>query len=229
MGPYESFLSGKPVISDDRCRGAARGRARRVDGTRRRSGRRPRWRAAAVWLRDHPDEARGVRARRATRSPTRSPGIARSGGCSREGRALQPDAAGAVGHRRLLRAPAPGAARPLRDRRRQARGEEAAARDRSLRLPHRQQPGRSRLDRRGAASRRPVSSCCTTSSCTTSSPASRSAAATGTATSTRWSARAASSGGCSGTPSSTSGSRRSGRTGPRTSISPERCSGSPQG
>ena len=59
--------------------------------------------------------------------------------------------------------------------------------------------------------------------------ASRSAAATGTATSTRWSARAASSGGCSGTPCSTSASRRSGRTGRRTSTSPARCSASRPG
>ena len=145
-------------------------------------------------------------------------------GCSREGRDLQPDAARAVRDRRLLRAPAARAAGALRGRRRQAGSEEAAARHRPLCLPHRQQPGCARLDRRGAAPDARASSSSTTSSSTTSSPASRSAVATATATSTRWSARAASSGGCSATPCSTSGSRRCGRTGPRTSISPARCS-----
>ena len=54
LGPYESFLSGKPVDHRDRRRRAARGRPRRHHGARRRAGG-GRGAAAAVWLRDHPE------------------------------------------------------------------------------------------------------------------------------------------------------------------------------
>ena len=70
--------------------------------------------------------------------------------CSREGRLLQPDAAGAVGDRGLQRPPAAGAARADRRRGRQARPDTAGTGHRRLALPRRQQPGRARLDRRRA-------------------------------------------------------------------------------
>ena len=67
MGPYESFLSGKPVISATDAGGPLEvvhdgSTGRVVDPNAGAVA------AAAVWLRDHPDEARSVRARRATRS-----------------------------------------------------------------------------------------------------------------------------------------------------------------
>ncbi len=125
---------------------------------------------------------------------------------------MPPERSGIADYSALL---LPGAAGALRGRRRQARREEAAPRHRrsaSTTSATTRTPTAGSSRRCGA---RPASSCCTTSSSTTSSPASRSAAATGTATSTRWSARAASSGGCSATPCSTSASRRCGRTGPQ--------------
>ena len=225
MGPYESFLSGKPVITatdaggpldvvHDRETGLVVAPEAAAIG------------AAAAWLREHPDEAAAF-------------GSAREG--DRRGGHLGPrDREAAlvrvaffspmpperVGDRRLLGAPAARAARALRGHGRQARRQAAAARHRRLRLPRRQRPGGARLDRGRAAADARASSCCTTSCSTTSSRARRSGAATCTATSTRWSATAASSRGCSGTPCSRSASRRCGRAGRRTSRSPARCSAS---
>ena len=95
---------------------------------------------------------------------------------------LQPDAARAVGDRRLLGAAAARAAGALRDRDVVKRGAKRPPRGTDLsRLPRRQQPGRARLDRRRAAPHARASSSCTTSSSTISSRASRSRRGDGTA------------------------------------------------
>ena len=152
----------------DRCGRPARGRPRRLDGARRRAGGgrgRPRPRSGCASI---PSEAAAY-GRAGKAIAARSPGIARSGGCCREGRALQPDAAGALGDRRLLGAAAARAAGAVRGRRRQARREEAAARNAisastTSATIRRLTAGSSR--RCGA---RPGSSCCTTSCSTISS------------------------------------------------------------
>ncbi len=63
----------------------------------------------------------------------------------------QPDAAGALGHRRLLRAASARAAQAPRRRGRQARAHSAGPRHRPRALPRRQQPRCAWLDRRRAA------------------------------------------------------------------------------
>ena len=99
----------------DRRRRAARGRPRRLDGPRRRARRRRRSAAAAVWLRDHPDEAAAFGRAGKAIAVGGHLGPRDRAGCSREGRDLQPDAARAVGDRRLLgAAPARAAARAAR-------------------------------------------------------------------------------------------------------------------
>ena len=89
----------------DRRRRAARRRPRRLDRPRRRPRGRPRSPRRRSGCATTPTRRRPSAAP-ARRSPPRSRGTARSGGCSREGRDLQPDAARAVGDRRLLGAAA---------------------------------------------------------------------------------------------------------------------------
>ena len=114
MGPYESFLSGKPVITATDAGGPLEvvhdGSTGRVVAPEPAE-----IAAAAVWLREHPDEAAAL-GRAAMPWRPRSRGIARSGGCCREGRRLRPDATREIGNRRLLGPPAAGAPGPMRDR-----------------------------------------------------------------------------------------------------------------
>ena len=78
--PFEAFLSREAGGHHDGRRRPARGRRRRRDGARRRAGA-GRGREAAAWLRDHATRRRRSVAP-ARRSPRRSPGSARSRGCS---------------------------------------------------------------------------------------------------------------------------------------------------
>ena len=134
MVPLEAFLSEKPVLTTTDAGRAARDRVRREHRARRDARRRQRSHArsagsATTATKPPRTDERGRRSR------ARSPGTAPSRGCSREGRLLQPDAAGAVGHRRLQRAAPSGA--PRADRRhRRASGEEAAPRGTDVALYH---------------------------------------------------------------------------------------------
>ena len=92
MGPYEAFLSGKPVITTSDAGGPLdvvhdRRTGLVVEPDAAAVRRRPRPGSAS-----HDDEAAALGGP-GRPSPTRSPGIARSRGCSREGRLLLADAA----------------------------------------------------------------------------------------------------------------------------------------
>ena len=104
MVPLEAFLSEKPVLTTTDAGGplevVADGRTGLVVAPDAAEIAR-----AAGWLREHRDEAASYGRAGKDDRRARSPGIARSRGCSREGRLLQPDAAGADGHRGLQRAP----------------------------------------------------------------------------------------------------------------------------
>ena len=106
MGPYEAFLSGKPVITTTDAGGPLdvvhdrRDRARRPRPSPRRSARRRP--GCGSTPRTRPRSARTGR-----RSPTRSPGIARSRGCSRDVRVayfspMPPEASGIADYSALL-------------------------------------------------------------------------------------------------------------------------------
>ena len=154
MVPYEAFLAEKPVVTTTDAGGplevVADGRTGAVVAPEAAAVAR-----ACAWLRDHRDEAR-AQGRAGARPPSGSPGTRRSTGCSEpslEGRLLLAAPAGALGDRRLQRAPASRARAADRRRGRPPRPSPAPARHRRLALPPRQRPGRARLDRRGAARR----------------------------------------------------------------------------
>ena len=134
MGPYEAFLSGKPVITTTDAGGPLDVVHDRSTGRRRRAGRRARSAAAAAWLREHRGRGGGVRARGQGDRRARSPGTARSAQAALVKVALlPPDAARALGDRRLLRAPPAGAARARSTSSVVKRGtKQAAARHRPL-------------------------------------------------------------------------------------------------
>ena len=196
MVPFEAFLAGEAGRDDDGRGRAARRRPRARDRPRRRADRgresRPRSRSART------THARG--ARPARRWPSRSPGTARSTGCSREGRLLlarcRPRGRGSPTTARCC---CPSSQRADRRRRRAPGPLPPRAASRRLALPHRQRPRGARLDRpraRGAARRRRPAR-------VRPPPPRRRAdarrAATRAATSTRWSAGTASPDGCSPT------------------------------
>ena len=196
MGPYEAFLSGKPVITTTDAGGPLdvvhdreTGLVVRPDAAEIGS--------AAAWLREHEDEAaafgsggEGARRRGDVGPRDREAPLVKVAYFS----PMPPEASGIADYSALL---LPALREHVDVDGREARDEAPAARHRPRRLPHRQQPRRARLDPRRPAARAGRSSSSTTSSSTTSSRASRSAGGTATATSTRWSASTASSAGCS--------------------------------
>ena len=219
MVPFEAFLSGKPVITTTDAGGPLDVVHDRRDRARRRAGgaevaRAGRAGCASTRPRRRRSGARG------RRSPTRSPGtvhreaargvasgtrgVVRAVGGGRPMPAagvgwrtdmkvayFSPAAAGRVGDRRLLGAAPARAASGTSRSRSVERGATAAPRGHR---PRRSTTSATTPTRTGGSSTRSgarrASSSCTTSSSTTSSRASRSAAATATATWTRWSAEA---------------------------------------
>ena len=133
MVPYEAFLSEKPVLTTTDAGGPLEvvtdGRTGYVTSPTRPSSPAPRDACASARTRRR---RTGVPARS---SPPGSRGTPASRHCSREGRLLQPDAAGAVGDRGLQRPPAARTARADRRRGRQARPD-APARGTDVSLYH---------------------------------------------------------------------------------------------
>ena len=175
-GLRDGAVRGVPLrearADDDRRGRAARGRRSTArPGSSCAPRRRRRSRRACAWLRGHADEAaalgpRGQGGRRAASRGTR-----RSSGCSREGRLLLADAAGALRDRRLQRAAAAGAARAGRA----CSSRSAAGGDRRAAPTSRSTTSATTPTRTAGSSTRcaagPASSSSTTSSSTTSSPA----------------------------------------------------------
>ena len=150
MVPYEAFLSGKPVVTTTDAGGPLDVVADRRTGLVT-APRADELAAALRYLRDHPAEGAGVGPRRQGGRRARD-----LGRCDRAAARMKvayysplpPERSGIADYSALL---LPALQRASRRRRARARADEAAARDRALGLPRRQQPRRPRLDRRRAA------------------------------------------------------------------------------
>ena len=220
MVPYESFLSEKPVITTTDAGGPLDIVADRNTGLVVAPDPSEIARAAA-WLREHVDQARAFgRAGKAIAEEVTWDRA--STGCSREGRLLLPDAAGASGIADYSALLVPGCGNGSSSR---SHGTESSGRRGApICLYHVGNNPDAHAWIVDALRRRPGLVVLHDFVLHHLVAGLTLGGATATATSTRWSASTASSGGCSRTASSTSGSRRCGRTGPRTSRSRARCS-----
>ena len=173
MVPFEAFLSEKPVLTTTDAGGPLEVVADGQTGLVVAPGGRRASRSAASWLRDHRDGGGDRSAAPARRSPPRSPGSARSRGCSHEGRLLlarcRPSGSGIADYSALL---VPALRRAARRRPSCSRGRKRAPRGTDLALYHVGNNPDAHgwiVDALRRAAR--ASSSCTTSCSTTSSPA----------------------------------------------------------